>query len=395
MRSPISLNNGKTLSRFAIVPEERIVCARFVRRPNRFVVVCEREGQEFPAYMPNPGRLWELLFPGVTLLLAPSRGGKMSHTVMAIESDQGPILLHTHLNNDVAGWLLEHKLVPGLEDASIVRAEYPFGGSRFDFLLDRGGRKILVEVKSCTLFRGRMAMFPDAVTERGTRHLKELARAVDDGWETAVLILAHSGGVTRFLPEYHTDLDFARTLLEVRDRVKIIPLGLSWGEGMELEHEVRELEVPWSLLEREAHDRGSYLVVLEVEEDVTLPVGAMGEMFFPKGFYVYVGSAMKNLNKRIERHRRLRKNHHWHIDALRQGSRFVAGLAVRASDRLECDLARAVGGIAKDSFPGFGSTDCGCPSHLFRFGTDPRKSEDFIDLLLDFRMSRPERLLER
>lgn len=380
---------------FRPVREGILMAARFVRRPNRFVVICEREGREFSAYMPNPGRLWELLFPGVTLLLAPSRGGKMRHTVMAIESPHGPILLHTHLNNDVARWLLEHRLVPGLEDARIVRAEYPFGESRFDFLMERQGRKVLVEVKSCTLFRGGMAMFPDAVTERGTRHLKKLARAADDGWETAVLILAHSGAVTRFLPEYHTDLDFSRTLLEVKDRVRVIPLGLAWGEGLALEPEVRELDVSWEFLEREAHDGGSYLLILEVEEDAVLTVGALGNLSLSKGFYVYVGSAMKNLQKRLERHRRLRKNHHWHIDFLRQKSRFVAGLAVRASDRLECDLARAVGNISQRSVPDFGSTDCGCPSHLFRFESDPRRDEAFIDLLMDFRMTRPERLLER
>jgi sugar fermentation stimulation protein A len=344
--------------------------------------------------MPNPGRLWELLFPGVTLLLAPSRGGKMSHTVMAIESPDGPILLHTHLNNNVAGWLLENRLVPGLEDARVVRAEYPFGDSRFDFLMEREGCKVLVEVKSCTLFRGGMAMFPDAVTERGTRHLRELARAAEEGWETAVLILAHSGAVTRFLPEYHTDLDFARALIEVKDRVRVVPLGLSWGDGLVLSPEVRELDVPWDFLEREAHDSGSYLVILEVEEDRVLSVGALGEVSFSKGYYVYVGSAMKNLTKRIERHRRLRKNHHWHIDYLRQESRFVAGLAVRASERLECGLARAVEQIAQTAVPGFGSSDCSCSSHLFRFGSDPRKNKTFIDLLLDFRMTRPEGVLE-
>ncbi len=394
MSSLISSNQRKTVPRFAIVPEGEIVRACFVRRPNRFVVVCEREGSEFDAYMPNPGRLWELLFPGVTLLLAPSRGGKMSHTVMGVESENGPILLHTHLNNDVAGWLLEQSLVPGLEEASIVRAEFPFGGSRFDFLLQRGDRKVLVEVKSCTLFRGGLAMFPDAVTERGTRHLRELARAASEGWETAALILAHSGAVTHFLPEYHTDLNFARTFCDVRDRVRIIPLGLSWDENLKLRPGVRFLDVPWDLLDREARDGGSYLAILEVEEDSRISVGALGDVLFTKGYYVYVGSAMQNLQKRIDRHRRLRKKHHWHIDALREKSRFVTGLAVRSSERIECELAGALEGIAAGLVPDFGCSDCGCHSHLFRFEGDPRRDRAFIDLLLDFRMARLERMLD-
>lgn len=377
---------------FILLSKDTIIRAHFVRRPNRFVVICELEGREFEAYMPNPGRLWELLFPGAMLLLAPSRGGKMSHTVMAIESPDGPILLHTHLNNNVARWLMEKRLVPGLSEASVVRAEYPFGNSRFDFLLRRGDRKILVEVKSCTLFRGTMAMFPDAVSERATRHLKELARAAEDGWETAVLILAHSGVVTCFLPEYHTDLNFARALLEIRDRVRVIPLGLSWGQDLELSPDVKELEVPWSFLEKEAHDAGSYMVILELEEDKIISIGTLGELFFKKGFYVYVGSAINGLQKRIDRHRRLRKKHHWHIDYLRQESRFVAGLAIRASERIESTLARAVEGIAVSSVAGFGSTDCDCPSHLFRFNSDPRRDPAFIDLLMDFRMTRSDRI---
>ena len=145
---------------------------------------------------------------------------------------------------------------------------------------------------------------------------------------------------------------------------------------------------PLETIDREARDRGSYLLVLEVENDTKIAVGKLGTIPFRKGFYVYVGSAMANLTRRMERHRRLRKRHHWHIDSLRAKAEFRSILAIRASDRLECDLARAVSAIARWTVQGFGCTDCGCPTHLFGFEDDPIRSPVFQGLLQRFRMDR-------
>ncbi len=68
----------------------------------------------------------------------------------------------------------------------------------------------------------------------------------------------------------------------------------------------------------------------------------MGKVSFRKGFYIYVGSAMANLSKRVERHRHLRKRHHWHIDELRAVAEFHSVLAIRSSTRLECEIARSL-----------------------------------------------------
>ena len=109
---------------------------------------------------------------------------------------------------------------------------------------------------------------------------------------------------------------------------------------------------------------------------------------FPAGYYVYVGSAMKNLTQRLERHRRLRKNKFWHIDYLREASDFIAALPVRSSEDLECQLAERIRAIADWAIPGFGASDCGCPEHLFGFKEDPIENLDFIGLLQYFRMDR-------
>ena len=92
--------------------------------------------------------------------------------------------------------------------------------------------------------------------------------------------------------------------------------------------------------------------------------------------------------KRIERHLRLRKNMHWHIDYFRAATLVRAALAIRSFDRLECSLAGEVGSLAQWSVKDFGCSDCGCDSHLFGFTTDPLRLPAFQEMLIYFRMDR-------
>ena len=103
-------------------------------RPNRYTVYCRLGRKKVKAYLPNPGRLWELLLPGATLLLEKARGGERAtaYTAVAVPLRHGtPIMLHTHRTNDVAGRLIEAGRVPGLEGVRIVRREVTRGRSRF------------------------------------------------------------------------------------------------------------------------------------------------------------------------------------------------------------------------------------------------------------------------
>jgi sugar fermentation stimulation protein A len=312
---------------------------------------------------------------------------------VAVEREGEKVVLHTHKTNDVARHLIEKSSVPGLEGYEVVKNEVAVGHSRFDFLLRKGKKYLLLEVKSCTLFSKRMAMFPDAVTARGARHLRELALLSDSGTACAVLFLIHWPRAECFLPDFHTDLEFARTMLDVRDKVSFFPMAVRWQKDLSLKaSESRLLTIPLRILERELHDRGSYLLILRLASETRLKVGGLGEIDFNRGYYVYVGSAMKNLTRRIERHRRLRKNFHWHIDYLRDSSEFLAALPVRSEDDLECEMAAGMGDVADWTVPGFGSSDCSCPSHLFGFEAHPLNLAPFHHLLQHFRM---ERLIDK
>lgn len=367
----------------------------FIQRINRFVVelhLFEPEGKVERVYLPNPGRLWELFYKGSELLLKKARqGGKYSWQIEAVIKEGKIVFLHTLKNNDLAEHLLRKQLIPGLEDYRIIRREVasPIGKSRFDFLLEYQGEPCYLEVKSCSLFQGKMAMFPDAPTLRGRDHLLELGKLKQQGYRTAVLIIVQSTEAEYFLPEYHTDPDFAGVFQSQKENIQFYVAGSQIEGDLTYPASVKSLRIPWEILQRENKDRGAYMVLLELEEDKIIETGALGPVSYSRGFYIYVGSALKNLQARLNRHLRKRKKFHWHLDYLRDSAVNVKGLPLRSSEDLECELASSIKKISAGSKKGFGSSDCSCDSHLFFFTENPLHLEDFIETLLYYRMERP------
>jgi sugar fermentation stimulation protein A len=368
----------------------RVEKAIFFRRPNRFVVVCHLNGKTIKAFLPNPGRLWELLLPGAVLYLekSPQAERKLPYTVVAIEREGRPVMAHTHRTNDLVEHLLRSGTIPGLEGAEMIKREIQHGNSRFDFLLKRGKEEVYLEVKSCTLFGRQVAMFPDAVTARGKKHVEELAELKDRGKSGAVVFLICWTKARFFMPDYHTDLEFSKTLLAAKDRVSFLPVGLEIKPDLSLTSKARLLEIPWKILEKEVEDRGSYILILRLPVRRTLNIGKLGRMKFRAGYYLYAGSALKNLTQRLERHKRERKKLFWHIDYLRAHAEIRLSLPIRASDPLECRLAGALKKISDWQVPNFGCSDCSCGSHLFGMTKDPIHTPEFISLLQYFRMDR-------
>lgn len=369
--------------------------ALFISRPNRFVLTCNLRGRTVQAFLPNPGRLLELLLPGTPIYLEKTSNPDRSlhYTAVAVEREGHRIVLHTHRTNDVAQYLIESREIPSLRNHKMVRREVTRGSSRFDFLLRKGSQEMLLEVKSCTLFGRSVAMFPDAVTARGKKHIEELARLSEERTSCAVLFLVHWPRAKVFLPDFHTDLEFSKAMKEAKDRVCFFPVSVEWGEDLSLvSGRTKGLPVLWEALDREAEDRGSYLILYSLSRKRVVEIGGLGKRTFRQGYYLYVGSAMKSLSKRVERHRRTRKNLHWHIDYFSRYAAFQGSLAVRSEDDLECEVASAVRGISEWSVPGFGCSDCSCPSHLFGVSKDPMSLRKFHDILQYYRM---DRLIEK
>lgn len=377
---------------------DKIIKATFLERPNRFLLRCIVNGLGIiDAHLPNPGRLWELLLPGATLYLSSDSSSdriqrvkrKTSYTALAVEKKGFPIFLHTHLTNHVARYLIERKSIPSLEKAQVIKQEVTVGKSRFDFLLKDDGTDCYMEVKSCTLFGNRVAMFPDAVTQRGKKHLLELAEMGRNGIRTMILFVVHYPHIKWFMPDFHTDYGFSGTFLQIRHDLRILPVAIEWKHDLSIGEKVKVLEVPWAYLREEIRDRGSYLLVLRLDWEKLLNIGRLGTIMFKKGYYIYVGSAMSNLRARIKRHRKIRKKEHWHIDYLTQAADDFLCLPIISSQRDECDIADSLSSILTSGPARFGSSDCHCQTHLFWSKKNPLHNNAFHDVLQKFRMRHP------
>lgn len=173
-----------------------LVAARFVRRPNRFVVQASLEdgasGEPVDCHLPDPGRLRELLLPDARLWLraAGDPGRRTAWSVVLVEGPDGagPISVDTTLPNRLIRRALEQQSLQELAGWRLERAEPAVGRSRFDFLLSRGTERLLLEVKSVTLVQDGVALFPDAVTARGARHVRELAELAGEADRHAVVL---------------------------------------------------------------------------------------------------------------------------------------------------------------------------------------------------------------
>jgi len=200
-----------------------LVGARFVHRPNRFVVHADVPGKgEVVAHLADPGRLTELLVPGRRMGLrreTRSASRTTEWTALLVESVAGDgwVSVNTTMPNRLVDGALRSGALEEFTGWRYVRREVRFGSSRLDFLMENSaGRKLFIEAKSVTLVEDGAALFPDAVTARGSRHLEELIRAVEEGHEAAVLFVLQRPDAGRIVAARHIDPVFADTLVRAK-----------------------------------------------------------------------------------------------------------------------------------------------------------------------------------
>ena len=188
--------------------------AVFVDRPNRFLTRAELNGEIIESHLPDPGRLKELLLPGVKILLKEENGvnRKTRYSTQAVYSNGILISLNTLLPNKFVEFLLNNRKLDFLSEWNIFKRESQFEHSRFDFQLIRGENKMFLEVKSVTLVENGIAKFPDAVTERGRRHVNHLGEMAAKGLNTMVLFVIQRHDAERFQPQWDRDPQFGLAL---------------------------------------------------------------------------------------------------------------------------------------------------------------------------------------
>lgn len=195
--------------------------ALFIKRPNRFIIFADIDGEEVRCHCPNTGRMGELLYPGVKIILEESRNPerKTKFSVVAVYKKDLIVPITSVRANRVA----ENIVIPALYNNPLIKREVTFQKSRFDFLIEDSGEKTFIEVKSCTLFEDDEAIFPDAPTSRGVKHLRELKQAVDNGYKGAVILIVFNPYSVTFSPNRKTDPEFSETLEAIKSIIKVIP----------------------------------------------------------------------------------------------------------------------------------------------------------------------------
>ena len=192
---------------------DNVTRAVFVKRPNRFIAEVNIDGRRETVHVKNTGRCKELLIPGSEVWLTapgtPDR--KTKYDLIAVRKNSG-ILFNIDSqapNKVVKEWLAS-------QDYDAVVPEYTYGDSRIDFYMERGNEKYLMEVKGCTLEIGGVGYFPDAPTERGVKHIRELIKAKEAGYHAILAFVIQMDGVYEVRanadthPEFGTALDEAQ-----------------------------------------------------------------------------------------------------------------------------------------------------------------------------------------
>ena len=184
-----------------------------MRRINRFVAEVLIDGNPEQVHVKNTGRLQELLLPNakVTLQRADNPDRSTAYDLISVYK---PRLKWVNIDSLAPNELMKQQLMSMNYD--VVRPEYTFGDSRFDFYMEREGEKYLTEVKGCTLaadLKRGIGLFPDAPTERGVKHLDELAAAAKEGYHCQIVFVIQMNGIHMVFPNDDTQPEFGQALV--------------------------------------------------------------------------------------------------------------------------------------------------------------------------------------
>lgn len=190
-----------------------ITRAVFLNRPNRFIAEVEIKGKKETVHVKNTGRCKELLIPGCEVWLnapgTPDR--KTRYDLVAVRKATGVLFnIDSQAPNKVVKEWLNY------QEYDRVVPEYPYGDSRIDFYMERGKKKYLMEVKGCTLEKDGIGYFPDAPTQRGVKHIRELIKAKNAGYHAILAFVIQMDGVAEVRPNRDTHPEFGEALDDAR-----------------------------------------------------------------------------------------------------------------------------------------------------------------------------------
>lgn len=224
---------------------ENIVSGKFVSRPNRFIAYVDINGERELVHVKNTGRCRELLVEGASVYLSVSDKieRKTKYDLIAVEkvTDRGTLLIN--MDSQIVNGVAEEYLRKVFPSAKIKR-EVTFGNSRFDFYIENGQGRIFCEVKGVTLEKNGVVSFPDAPTERGVKHLKELVLAKSQGYEAMVLFVVQMEQAEYLTPNDETHKEFGDTLRHAHEcGVRICAISCQITPDTIIPHEEMEVRL--------------------------------------------------------------------------------------------------------------------------------------------------------
>lgn len=204
----------------------------FRSRPNRFIAIVEVNGKDEVCHVKNTGRCRELLINGTEVILQKSSNQKRKTKYDLISVYKNGILINMDSqapNKVFYEWALKGNFLP---DIGLIKPEFTYGKSRFDFYIETGKEKIFVEVKGVTLEKDGVAMFPDAPTECGVKHVNALAECIKAGYKAYVIFVVQMEKAEYFTPNRETHEEFADALINAcKSGVKIMALSCKVEEN--------------------------------------------------------------------------------------------------------------------------------------------------------------------
>ncbi len=186
----------------------------FVSRPNRFIAEVEIDGEIKICHVKNTGRCRELLTCGARVLLERSenQARRTEYDLIAVYKGEKLINIDSQAPNKVFGEWIKQSGFFG--SATLIKPEYTYGNSRFDFYIEADGKRILAEIKGVTLEKDGVVLFPDAPTERGVKHINELVEAKQNGFEACVFFVIQMKDCRYFTPNRETHPKLADALVK-------------------------------------------------------------------------------------------------------------------------------------------------------------------------------------
>ncbi len=188
----------------------------FRERLTRFSVLVDLENKTCEAFLPNPGRLKELLTPGSKAVLRENFHGnrKTIYDLIGVYYKGQKVSVDSRFPNKLVFEALKKNALKEFAGYSVIKPEAYYGHTRFDFLLSEGQKSCFLEVKSCTLVKKGVAMFPDARTKRGARHVLDLVKAKKEGYRACIFFLIQRTDAHMFSSNNQVDPEFGKVLRE-------------------------------------------------------------------------------------------------------------------------------------------------------------------------------------